>query len=119
MDTYVVFGASPNPLRHANKAVKSLVRRNKNVIPIGFRKGSIAGIDIVTDLIEIEGSISVLLYLGPKRQVDYYNYIINLQPKKIVFNPGTKNEELKKLAIENGISVIEDCALVMINASQL
>lgn len=119
MNTYVVLGASPNPLRHANKAVKSLVRRNKEVKPIGFRKGNIAGIDIITEKIEIEGTISILLYMGAKRQVEYYDYILHLQPKRIIFNPGTENEELKKLAIENDIEVIEDCALVMINAGQL
>lgn len=119
MDTYVVLGASPNPLRHSNKAVKSLVRHSKDVKPVGFRKGSISGIDIITDKSDISGSITLLLYLGAKRQVEYYDYILNLQPKKIIFNPGTENEELKNLAVENGIQVIEDCALVMINAGQI
>lgn len=119
MNTYIVLGASPNPLRHSNKAVKSLVRRNKTVKPIGFRKGNISGVDIITDKIDVGGSITILLYMGASRQVEYYDYIIQLNPKRIIFNPGTENEELKKLAVDNGIEIIEDCALVMINAGQI
>ncbi len=119
MDKYVVLGASPNPLRHSNKAVKSLVRRNKNVIPVGFRKGTVSGIEIQTGTPDIDGVTTLLLYLGAKRQKDFYNYIVQLNPKKIVFNPGTENEELAELAAKNGINVIRDCALVMINSGQI
>jgi predicted CoA-binding protein len=119
MQNYVVFGASPNPLRHSNKAVKSLVRRNRNVIPLGFRKGEIAGLEIVTGLPEIECTDNLLLYIGPKRQPEFYDYILKLHPKRIIFNPGTENPEFQKMAEVTGIEVIVDCSLVMINGGQL
>ena len=119
MQNYVVFGASPNRLRHSNKAVKSLVRHNKNVIPVGFRNGAISGISILTGKPEVENVDSILLYVGSKRQADFYDYLINLKPKKIVFNPGTENKEFQDMVAENDIEVIVGCALVMINSSQL
>ena len=119
MGKYLVLGASPNPVRHSNKAVKSLIRHNMEVVPIGFRKGKVSGIAILTGQPEIEGVETILLYVGAKRQKDFYDYIINLRPKKLVFNPGTENNELKDLAENNNIKTIDGCALVMISAGQL
>lgn len=119
MHNYVVFGASSNPLRHSNKAVKSLLRHNHKVIPIGFREGIIAGVPIQTGQPELKNIGAILLYVGPQRQPEYYSYLLKLKPEKIVFNPGTENPELQRLAEETGVDVIFGCALVMINAGQL
>jgi len=119
MQNYLVLGASPNRLRHSNKAVKSLIRHNKEVIPIGFRKGVISGVEIQTGQPSIESVENVLLYLGPQRQPDYYDYILGLKPQRIVFNPGTENNEFQLMAEKQGIEVVIGCALVMINGNQL
>jgi len=119
MKKYLVLGASPNLIRHSYKAVKSLARRNLDVVPVGYREGVIADIPILLGTPDIKDVDTVLLYLGAKRQVSYYEYILSLKPKKIVFNPGTENIELQEIAKKNGIEVVVDCALVMINASTL
>lgn len=120
MEKYIVLGASPNPVRHSYKAVKSLIRRNKDVIPIGFRKGKISGVEILTGQPEIEDVTTVLLYMGAKRQPEFFDYILNkLQPRKIIFNPGTENPEFEEMAQKEDIEVIVGCALVMINSSQI
>lgn len=120
MEKYIVLGASPNPVRHSYKAVKSLIRRNKEVVPVGFRKGKISGVEILTDQPEIEDVTTVLLYMGAKRQPEFFDYILNkIQPRKIVFNPGTENPEFEEMAKMEDIEVIVGCALVMINSSQI
>lgn len=119
MQNTLVFGASPNKLRHSNKAVKSLVRHNRNVVPIGLRKGTIEGVDILTGKPNVENVNTVLLYVGAKRQPEFYDYLLGLKPERIVFNPGTENPEFQKMVEENKIEVVKGCALVMINARQL
>lgn len=120
MEKYIVLGASPNPIRHSYKAVKSLIRRNKYVIPIGFRKGKISGIEIQKGTPDAETGAILLLYVGAKRQTDLYNYILDkLKPSSIVFNPGTENDEFQKMAEEKGVKTIVGCALVMINGGQI
>ncbi|MBN2487265.1 MAG: CoA-binding protein [Bacteroidales bacterium] len=119
MGKYLVLGASPNPLRHSNKVIKSLVRHNKMVVPVGFRSGTVSGIEIKTGFPPEENTENLLLYVGSRRQKDYYDYILKLHPKKIVFNPGTENPELMELAQKHNIECIEGCALVMINGGQL
>lgn len=94
--------------------VKSLVRHGYEVIPLGLRKGDILGAEILTGKPNLENIHTVSLYINPDRQKEYYNYIISLAPRRIIFNPGTVNHELIKLAQENNIEAITDCSLIMI-----
>ena len=105
MHKIVVLGASPNPERVSYKAVKSLIRRNYPVVPIGIRPGIIQSLPIVTGKPVIDEIHTLLLYIGPARQKEYYDYIISLKPKRIIFNPGTENSELINLCKENKIEV--------------
>ncbi|MFP4059119.1 MAG: CoA-binding protein [Bacteroidales bacterium] len=116
MKKTVVIGASPSQIRFSYKAVKSLARRQHEVIPIGIREGNINGLKIIVGKPEETGVDTVTLYIRPEKQKEYYNYIVNLQPKRIIFNPGTENPELTRLARDNGIKVVEDCTLIMLNS---
>lgn len=118
MKTTLVLGASPNPLRFSHKMVKSLIRHGENVVAVGFREGEILGIKIQTGQPELKNIHTIALYIGPKGQEPIINYILSLHPERIVFNPGTENEKLMKLARENGIEVVTDCALIMLNSGK-
>lgn len=110
----VVLGASNNPSRYAYRAVQSLLDNGIEPVPVGVKKGNIDGIDILNGRPEIEDVHTVTLYLNPERQKQYYDYILELQPKRIIFNPGTVNPELMHLARERGIEVEVGCTLVML-----
>jgi hypothetical protein len=115
MKKTLVLGASPNPLRFSNKMVKSLLRHGFEAVPLGIRTGEIAGVKILTGKPKIQNIHTVSLYLAPHRQKEYYDYILSLQPRRIIFNPGTHNQELIQLAGKNNIEPITDCALIMIS----
>ncbi|MDX9929946.1 MAG: CoA-binding protein [Bacteroidales bacterium] len=115
--TTLVLGASPNPNRFAYKAIRSLQRRHIPVVAIGRRD-----VDLDANLKIRKGKPSnigkihtVTLYMNARFQQEYYDYIIKLEPKRIIFNPGTINPELAELARKAGIEVVEDCLLVMLN----
>ncbi len=112
----LVLGASPNPVRFSYKAVKSLQRHDIPVIPVGIRKGEIGGIEIIKDRPEIDDIHTITMYIGPARQKDYYSWLLSLHPKRIIFNPGTANTEFMKMAEIEGIEVLEDCTLIMLNS---
>ena len=118
MKKTLVLGASPNPLRFSNKMVKSLIKHNIDVVAVGFREGEIGGIKILTGLPEVNNVHTVSLYIGPKRQPEYYDYILSLKPKRIIFNPGTINEEFMSLAKQKKIEIVTDCALVMVSSGK-
>lgn len=111
----LVLGASLKSERYSNIATLRLQSYSHEVIPVGLREGDINGIDILKGKPEIEGVDTVTLYLNPKRQVEYYDYILGLNPKRIIFNPGTENMELVKLAQAKGIETEIACTLVMLS----
>jgi predicted CoA-binding protein len=114
----LVLGASPNPARYSYLAVNMLHRYNHPVIGIGRRKGNAGEIEIDTEKKPIEDIDTITLYLNPQNQKQYYDYIISLKPKRIIFNPGTENPELYELARKNNIQVLEACTLVMLSTGQ-
>jgi len=110
----VVLGASPNPARYSYLAINRLRSHNHPVVAIGKRKGTVSGVDIQTDHEPVDGVHTVTLYLNPQNQHEYYDYILSLKPRRIIFNPGTENDELEKQAEEAGIETVEGCTLVML-----
>jgi len=113
--TTLVIGASDKPQRYSNKAILSLRKHNHNVFAIGLRNTVVSDVDIKTGLPEFANIHTVTLYLNEKRQVDFYDYILNtIKPKRIIMNPGAENNELKDKALEAGIEVLENCTLVML-----
>ena len=111
----VVLGASPNPIRFSHKAVKSLLRHDQDVVAVGFREGLIVEEKILVGKPLIEDIHTVSIYIGSSRQSDYYDYIISLKPKRVIFNPGTVNPEFMARLSREGIEPVAECMLVMLN----
>lgn len=110
----MVIGASLKPERYSNIAIHRLVENNIDVVAIGLRTGVIAGVPIETEKKNFKNIHTVTLYLNAKRQKDYYSYIISLQPKRVIFNPGTENEEFYKILENNQINYEVACTLVLL-----
>ncbi len=114
----LVLGASPNPARYSYLAVKKLQAYKHPVVAIGRRASSIDGTAVITGRPELEKIDTVTLYLNPANQVPYYDYILSLKPKRIIFNPGTENAQLAQMAAKQGIEPVEACTLVMLGTGQ-
>ncbi|QKG79489.1 CoA-binding protein [Tenuifilum thalassicum] len=111
----LVLGASLKPERYSNLAIRRLRKHGIEVIAIGTRSGMVEDVKIQTEPIRVDDIHTITLYLGPQNQPPYYDYILGLRPKRIIFNPGTENPELVKLARQNGINTVEGCTLVMLS----
>ncbi|OIR12007.1 hypothetical protein GALL_62580 [mine drainage metagenome] len=118
MKKTVVLGASDNPARYSYLAVEKLNAHQHPVIAIGRKAGTIGNTKIITDRPVIDDVDTVTLYLNEQNQKDYYDYILSLHPKRIVFNPGAENQELADLAKANGIKPLEACTLVLLSTGQ-
>ncbi|MBL7887450.1 MAG: CoA-binding protein [Flavobacterium sp.] len=114
----LVLGASTKPDRYAFKAITMLVDKGHSVVAIGQNVGEVAGISIKTKNIPLKNIDTVTLYLNPIRQRDYYNYILETKPKRVVFNPGTENPEFYQLLESNNIEVEVACTLVLLATNQ-
>ena len=111
----VVLGASDNPARYSYLALKKLQANHHPIVAIGKKKGKVGDVEIQTDHLPVEGVDTITLYLNPQNQREYYDYILELKPNRIIFNPGTENEPLIKQAKENGIEPVIGCTLVMLS----
>lgn len=111
----VVLGASDNPARYSYLALKKLQANRHPVVAIGKKKGKVGEVAIQTDHLPVEGVDTITLYLNPQNQKEYYDYILELKPNRIIFNPGTENNDLIKQAKDNGIEPVIGCTLVMLS----
>ena len=112
----LVIGASLKPIRYSNIAIKMLREYHHQVFAIGLREGTVNGVKIEKGMPEFKDIHTVTLYLNPQRQKEYYQYIINLKPKRVIFNPGTENQEFYTLLKNNNINIEVACTLVLLRS---
>ncbi|GAA4896506.1 CoA-binding protein [Flaviramulus aquimarinus] len=114
----LVLGASLKTNRYSNYAVQRLVANKNEVVAFGMKKGMVSEIEINTELLPYKDIHTVTLYLNPKRQKDYYDYIVSLHPERVIFNPGTENPEFYSILKENNIAFEAACTLVLLSTNQ-
>ncbi|MBL7727239.1 MAG: CoA-binding protein [Dinghuibacter sp.] len=114
----LVLGASENPGRYSFLAINRLLEAGVPVKAVGKRAGRVNGVEIQTGQPQLEQIDTVTLYLNPVHQQQYYAYILSLNPRRIIFNPGTENNELVALAKQHGIEPLYACTLVMLSTRQ-
>ena len=114
----LVLGASDNPARYSNLAIQRLRNHGHPVVAIGRKNTKVGDVIIDKEKQPAEDIDTVTLYLNPTHQQEYYDYILSLKPRRIIFNPGTENDTLAALAKQNNIQTLEACTLVMLSTGQ-
>ena len=118
MQKTLVIGASTNPERYSNTAIRRLVDNNIETTAFGIRGGTVSGIQIKDNLVDFQNIDTVTLYLGPKNQKEYYQQILDLKPRRVIFNPGTENPEFYQMLENAGVEVEVACTLVLLATGQ-
>ena len=116
----VIIGATPDRSRYALLPANMLQEYDNEFVPVSIKTGEVLGKEIL-DLRKrppIEDVDTITLYIGTRRQPEWYDYILGLKPKRIIFNPGTENSELEQLAEDQGIEAVVGCTLVMLRSRQ-
>ncbi|MGQ0740340.1 MAG: CoA-binding protein [Bacteroidota bacterium] len=114
----LVLGASDNPSRYSFLAIQRLRSHGHPVVAVGRKNTKVADVSVGTEQESFTDIDTVTLYLNPQHQQQYYDYILSLHPKRVIFNPGAENEELAQLAKQKGIVTKEACTLVMLSTNQ-
>lgn len=118
MSKTLVVGASENPERYSFKAVNALLKHQHEVLAIGGRDGQIGPVRITTGKPDFFDVDTVTMYIGPANQAGFYDYVIGLKPRRVIFNPGTENPEFEQLLTDAGIEPVEACTLVLLSTGQ-
>ena len=114
----LVLGASLKSERYSYKAIELLKQHNIPVVAVGLRPGRVNGVKIDTEPKYFEHIHTVTLYLNPKRQENFVDYILKLKPKRVIFNPGTENSAFYKILEQHHISYEAACTLVLLSTNQ-
>ncbi len=102
-----VIGASTNPARYSNKAILRLLEHDHEVIPVHPALDEVEGLKVVPNLGAVEGTVDTLtVYVSPKLSSDLTDAILALKPGRVIFNPGTENNELEGRAGGGGNPVL-------------
>lgn len=114
----LILGATPTEGRYAYLASNRLVRNGHTIVNVGLKEGTVAGIAIEKPEAIHSDIDTITLYIGPQHQQQLYDYILKTHPKRIIFNPGTENPELKGMAEKDGIATEEACTLTLLATGQ-
>lgn len=110
-----VLGASPNPERYSNQALRLLGRYDYHPIPVNPAFDEIEGLTCFPNLAAVHELLhTVTLYLNPSRSTPLIDEILAANPRRIILNPGAENDALAEAASSAGIEVVEGCTLVML-----
>jgi predicted CoA-binding protein len=114
----LVLGATPSSDKYAYLAANRLVSKGHPIVNVGIREGEVAGVPIEKPGVIHTDIDTITLYVGPQHQEELYDYILNTHPRRIIFNPGTENSKLKRMANEKGIETEYACTLVLLSIGQ-
>lgn len=114
----LIFGASTNPTRYSYLAMDLLIAHKHDIVAIGGREAVVNDVQIQKGHPVIEDIYTITMYMGEARQKEHEDYLLGLNPKRIIFNPGAENKSLFDQAKAQGIEVLEACTLVMLNTGQ-
>ncbi|MEM9648660.1 MAG: CoA-binding protein [Bacteroidota bacterium] len=114
----LVFGASTNPSRYSNLAIRRWLENNIETVAFGVREGTVSEVQIKTNLGDFQNVHTITLYINPTRQTEYYQQILDLKPQRVIFNPGTENPELFQMLTKAGIKAENSCTLVLLATGQ-
>ena len=114
----LILGATPNAGRYAYLAANKLVSKGHSIVNVGIKEGEVAGVPIEKPETIHDDIDTITMYVGPAHQEELYNYILDTHPKRIIFNPGTENAELRRMANDKGIATENACTLVLLSIGE-
>lgn len=114
----LVLGASLNPERYSHLCMLALEKHGLPAVGIGLKEGKVGNTEIHKGTVPLENIHTVTMYLNARRQEAFYDYIFELKPSRIIFNPGAENAELASMARKKGIDTLEACTLVLLSTGQ-
>lgn len=114
----LVIGASHKPVRYSYMAINMLKEYGHEAVALGRRARQVDDWEINEGKPELDDIHTVTLYLNAANQREYHQYILDLKPERVIFNPGAENLELEAALEAKGVEALRACTLVMLRSGQ-
>ncbi len=110
-----VIGASSDPAKYGNKAVRAYLRQGWIVHPVTPKPEPIEGLKTYSSIKDIPGHIDrATIYLPPALGMNVLSDIAAKKPDEFFVNPGAESDELLDAARALGLDPIVACSIVEI-----
>lgn len=114
-----IIGASHKPQRYAYQAQVMLMDNGHTVFPVSGNGREILGVQGYNSVIDIKQPVdTVTLYLNASRHEVIKQDVLELNPRRIIFNPGTESEQLMEFYQSQNIETEAACTLVLLRTNQ-
>ena len=118
-ETVVILGASINPNRYSYKAQVALIEKGHTPVPVNPRYDQIDGIQCYPELKLLKCNIdTITIYVKANILRSMTEDIIQVHPKRVIFNPGAECQDVSTRLESTGIKVQNAYTLVLLNTSQ-
>ena len=115
----IVLGASNNPERYSNKAVKMLLQKGHHPLPVHPSIETIEGHPVFARLEDVSDPVDTIsVYLSPEKSDQCAAGMLGSGARRVIFNPGAENPALAKRLQDQGMEVVEACTLVLLSTNQ-
>ncbi len=119
MEHVAILGASNNPTRYAYKAQVLLTENGHTVYPVSLKEKEILGIESVTSLSDIKHDVdTITVYINPENLHMVIKDILEIKPKRVIFNPGSESPKELETLEQAGIHIESACTLVLLKTNQ-
>ncbi len=119
MTTVAILGASSKPDRYSHKAQQMLGEYGHTAIPVSQREAAVLGTPAVQHLSEIREPVdTVTVYINPGHLQAVADELERLQPRRVIFNPGSEAPEIMQRLQARGVEVEAACTLVLLRTGQ-
>jgi predicted CoA-binding protein len=113
-----VVGASTNPRKFGNRAVRAFVRHGYDVRPIHPTASTVEGLRAYPSVVDVAEPIDlVTMYVPPEIGVELLDEIARKGTKQLWINPGAESTALIEKARRFGFDPILACSILRIGDS--
>ena len=118
MKTVAIIGASNDPRKYGNKAVRAYLQQGYKVYPVNLNEERIEGLAVFRSIQDVPTRPHLVsVYLPPALTLRVLPDIAAKGCDELWLNPGTESEEVLAEAARFGLNVIQACSIVGVGLS--
>jgi predicted CoA-binding protein len=118
MKTVAIIGASNDPRKFGNKAVRAFLQQGFTVYPVNPNETEVEGLEAYKSIREVpERPFMISVYVPPQVLVRLLPDIAAKGCDELWLNPGTESDEVLAEAERLKLNVVQACSIVGIGVS--